>query len=530
MASILLLEQGGRWRAPSVAGLLLLGGLPIVPLVLEAGRPGAPPLDHAFWSSLWRTAAIAGGASLLGGVVGLPLGVGAALYDVPGGRAFLALAALPLLVPSFLCAIGWSMLTAHLPRLVGDVLGGWSGCLVVATTVTIPLVLFATFSATHELSRSQVEGVRIGGGDGRVLRAAIGHGLPPALFAAVLGGILTLSDPGPGQVLGAHTVASEILTSFAARYDFPLAARQCLALSLLTLAFSVPLAVLGRRRLARTVLARQATRPAVEHRRGGIGVAAGFVAVTVVTVGLPVYGLVAPLAGGLSTLAGATAEVAARDHAVLVVVGALATATRTAENTLVYACGAAVVATALGLALAFAVGRSAPLRALALSVAIALFSWPAAATALGTVGAAAPAPAWLDPLLRSRLTVCIVVGLRLLPVSAVLALRAWGAMAPSWARAAALHGVPLSTYLRRVVWPSIWPSAACSFVLVGLLASADVPSVLLLHPPGEASLPLSIFTVMANAPEQTVAALCMVYLVAALAALSVALRFIRSET
>jgi len=60
-------------------------------------------------------------------------------------------------------------------------------------------------------------------------------------------------------------------------------------------------------------------------------------------------------------------------------------------------------------------------------------------------------------------------------------------------------------------------------VLVALLASADAGTVLLLHPPGERSLPLAIFTVMANAPEAAVAALCFVYVVATIAMLTVVL-------
>jgi ABC-type Fe3+ transport system permease subunit len=58
-----------------------------------------------------------------------------------------------------------------------------------------------------------------------------------------------------------------------------------------------------------------------------------------------------------------------------------------------------------------------------------------------------------------------------------------------------------------------------SFALVALLASSDAGTVLLLHPPGEASLPLSIFTVMANAPEAVVASLCLVHLLATVAVL-----------
>jgi ABC-type Fe3+ transport system permease subunit len=54
-----------------------------------------------------------------------------------------------------------------------------------------------------------------------------------------------------------------------------------------------------------------------------------------------------------------------------------------------------------------------------------------------------------------------------------------------------------------------------AMLLVALLATADVSTVLLLHPPGARSLPLAIFTVMANAPESLVATLCLVYIVGA---------------
>jgi ABC-type spermidine/putrescine transport system permease subunit II len=97
----------------------------------------------------------------------------------------------------------------------------------------------------------------------------------------------------------------------------------------------------------------------------------------------------------------------------------------------------------------------------------------------------------------------------------VLGLRAWGSTSATWALAAAVHGVSLTTYLRRVVLPLLLPAGAVAMLLVALLATADVSTVLLLHPPGESSLPLAIFTVMANAPESLVASLCFVYVAAA---------------
>jgi hypothetical protein len=64
--------------------------------------------------------------------------------------------------------------------------------------------------------------------------------------------------------------------------------------------------------------------------------------------------------------------------------------------------------------------------------------------------------------------------------------------------------------------------------VAALLATAEVGTVLLLHPPGHGNLPLAVFTVMANAPEALVAMLCLLYvtlaLVLALAAQSVVRR------
>ena len=43
------------------------------------------------------------------------------------------------------------------------------------------------------------------------------------------------------------------------------------------------------------------------------------------------------------------------------------------------------------------------------------------------------------------------------------------------------------------------------------VATADITTALLLSPPGRGSLPLAIFTVMANAPEALVGTLCLLY-------------------
>jgi len=79
--------------------------------------------------------------------------------------------------------------------------------------------------------------------------------------------------------------------------------------------------------------------------------------------------------------------------------------------------------------------------------------------------------------------------------------------------------------LGRVMLPVLVPSMLISGLLVALLAFADVTSVLLLAPPGRSTFALRIFTVMANAPQALVAALCCVYVVVAVAGVAVLLRW-----
>jgi iron(III) transport system permease protein len=497
----LALERPSFLRAAGVVGVFLLAALPSLPLLAEATIGDWAGLGP-FGSALRQSAALALAAGLLGLLIGLPLGVAAALYSFPGRRTLLGLASLPLLVPSLLWAIGWSALVATPGSLAGT-----AGCLLVFTTLAAPLVLLTAWAATSTLGAAPVEAARLAGGERTLAFHAARHAAVPALLAAGLAGVLVLADPGPGQIFGQRTAAAEILVSFAALFDFGLAARQGLALAVLVLALALPLAVVAAPRLAAAVLPGQ-VRPLqpVRHRRLSAlaaGSLAAFVAVGVVA---PLAGLARPaLGGGAWSRAGA--EVAA-----------------TLGSTLVYGLGAGAVATLFGLFLAACAGRSARLRAAVLALSFLLFALPPALPALGLLRWGGEVPAGLDPIFQSRSMVCLALGLRFLPVAALLALRGWASTSPTWAQAAALHGVSLGRYLGRVLAPRLAPAAGTALLLVALLATADVGTVLLLHPPGRRSLPLALFTIMANAPEALVAALCLLYLGGAGALLAAVLR------
>ena len=498
MISPTAIERPGRWRAWAAGALVLLGLMPAAPLVWMGLREGRwLSAGPGFFTALGNSVTVAVAAGLLSLLIGLPLGVVAGLYAFPGRTLLLSLLVLPLLVPSFLWAIGWSALAARVGAGLPDLLSGKAGSCIVFLASALPLVLLSAVAATRALSSSQVAAARLAGRDWVVWHYATRAAAVPAAAAACLASVLTLSDPGPGQIFGFRTVSSEILTSFSALYDFGLAARQSLLLGLVVLAAVLPLAALAAPRLGAQLLARQTAAHQPEPVRHGWIVTIAFTGLTFLLLGVPLLGLVLPLR-----------ETAHLSRAWERLVD-------TGPTTLLYGAGAGLLAAALGWLLAFAVGRQRRTAGVVLACCVVVFSQPSALVALGLMRTASAAPEAADPLLRSELTVVLGTAARLFPIAAVLCLRAWATMPASWAMVAGVHGVGLGRYGARVLLPHFTPALGLAALLVALLATADVGTVLLLQPPGKQSLPLAIFTVMANSPESLVAALCLVYVTAA---------------
>jgi len=398
------LEQPGNWRIVGVVLVLLVVTLPALPLLwhtITTTDAMTWPFSGTFGSVLGNSVLVALTVAAVSLLFGLPVGVLVTFYEFPGRKILLALATLPLLVPSVLWAIGWSALVARLAPTATDFVSGITGCAFVFSMTTIPLVLLTSYAATMGLSASQVDSARLAGGERRVFWYAARHAAIPALLAALLGGVLTLSDPGPGQILGLRTAASEILISFSALYDFSLAAQQCVALTALVLIFAAPLAYFAGSRIASGMLARQTRRlRRVRHKTmatATIVVLTAFVLVGVIT---PMLGLTLPVRVDGEMFRRALSELG-----------------RTAGDTVLYATGAGAIAVLLGFLLTFFVGRQVRLKTVTLGAAFALFSLPPALTSLGLIYLGTDAPAWADPLFRSRLTVCLALGLRFFPVS-----------------------------------------------------------------------------------------------------------------
>lgn len=434
-------------------------------------------LDASFWTALE--------CSLLAGIcvalvslgIGWPLGVRIGLTDFPLRRLLLALLALPLLLPSFLIAIGLSMFWRGL--------GGPPAVVWVFACLGVPLVTLSAFAATLTLTRGQADAARLAGGERHLFRLVLRAAFPMAGLAASLAGALTLADPGPGQIFGWPGAASELLTSFAVSYDRALATRQALALAAVAALLTWPLAWKLAPEVAAGLFSRDVNRPLTAREPVVTAWVSGTACLFTL---LPLAGLLKPLVSQPWPFMRAWSEVA-----------------RTGTDTLVYAALAAGIAVAIAFALAGAAARSSVRRRWLVTGALALLALPPALPAL-----------WLIPW-SGRLTLGLALALRGLPLAILLALRAVGSMPPSWSDAARVHRVPRGTFFACVAFPWCMRWALPAAAIAALLATAEVGTVLLLHPPGHASLPLAVFTIMANAPEALVAMLCLLYVSLALA-------------
>ena len=453
-------------------------------------------LSASFNAAIARSLIIAVSVVLVSIVVGLPLGTLSGLYAFCGRRMFLGLLALPLLVPSFLWAIGFSQiqdmfhfsmfpLDSKIARGVGPV--------ITFSAFVIPLAVYASFLSVKSLSKNQIDAFRLVGSDRWTFLQLMKRAAPITFLITLLAGIITLSDPGPGQIFGFSGAASEILVSFSALYDFDLARTQSLILALVSILVCLPFILWIGPRLSVALLAKEATAELLMQNAMLRWLAPLlFILILFLILGIPFLGLIKPLVRGFSL-----------DYA-------LRELLRTGFNTVFYALSAGLVGTAIATSIILLFGRI--LRATQIiSLALFILVVPATFLAVSIIQMGSTLSASWDWLFRSRLIIGLVLGVHFCPIAILLILKRYNAISDSWFDAAKTSGVPRLKFIVRVIVPFLLPAIVLSAFIISLLASAEIGTVLLLRPPGEDSFPLRIFTVMANASESVVSTLCLLY-------------------
>jgi iron(III) transport system permease protein len=436
--------------------------------------------------------------------VGLPFGTLAGLYDFRGKRFLLGVLALPLLMPSFLWAIGLSQFQILLNVSEFTNMTGAMGSIFVFSALVIPLTIYASMLGVKSLSSNQIDALVMAGPVHWCFFQVLKRAAPITVLISLLAGIVTLSDPGPGLILGFPGAAAEILVSFSALFDFDLARRQCFFVAGLSLLFSLPIIILLGPHLSTALLAQESSSTKlVENAIVQRFATPVFIILLIVIIGIPLIGLFKPLLQELDLMF------------------SLRALQRTGGNTLYYSLTAGFLSTILALTLVLCFAHNEKMKVFLITFSLLFIVLPSSFVALNVVELGASVSASWDWLLRGRFLVGAVLGLRFFPIATLLIINRYATISPSWFDAAKISGVSRIKFYFQVLIPFLNPALALSILIVSLLATAEIGTILLLRPPGEDSFPLTIFTVMANASEVKVSSLCFIYFVISILNLSI---------
>ncbi len=472
--------------------LVAVVGFPIVDLV----RTGADALaeggadafrsggGRAVWNSLW-TASVST-------FLAVAVGVGGALVTerrgVRGRAALRVGMVLPLLIPPFVTALGWTR--AFGPGGLTDdtagvtlpgLSGGW-GISVVTATHVAPLVYLVTAAALATRARPEMEWAARASGAGSVttFRRITLPLLRPALVGgAALAFVASMNSFGIPAVLGIPagfpTITTRIYGDLARSADPDAFARVVvLATLLLVVAITIVAAAdSGRRDPTRTGAAHEPARP---PRGGSPWPAATAWIYLVVTAALPLAALV------LTGLTRAVGLPATPDNWTL---ANFAEALEgdfwgPAGRTLLLAAVAATVATFLGAVLA-AVARRGPARGLATAATL-TFAVPGSALAVAVLLAYGP---WL----RDSLGIILIAYLaKFWALAHRSAAGSIGSLDRNLLRAARASGAGPLLAVRRVILPLLRPALGAAWLLVFLFGLHELTMSSLLYGPGTATL------------------------------------------
>ncbi len=440
-------------------------------------------LDYRQRALLFNTAILGVGTAVAATVIGVPLGVALARLALPFKAGLRIVLAAPALIPSYIVGLAWLYFGG--PE-------GLPAALFVLTVLLYPLSMLIAESAIRGVEPSLEEAASLAAKPGRVLwRITLPLVVPSVLAAALIVFVLAVSDFGVPALLRARVFTTEIFTAFSALYDFGRAT--ALAVPLLSLAMLV--AVISVRLTGERLVTRR-------RRLGGggdlgafdrwRGVAALTIACVVAsTLVLPI-GVLAIEARGVSSWAGV---VRGSGDAIL--------------NSLTLAAAGATIVSAVALGLGYVRARTTGAAGLLGDVLfVVLFAVPGTIVGVALIGIwnrAGPAGA----VYATNGMFLLVYLARFTPLAALALAASIRHVPASHEEAAAVSGASWLQTLVHIVVPQMKIGLAAAWVVVFTLAFGELGASVLVSPPGESTLPIRIYTLIANAPPAQVAALAL---------------------
>jgi iron(III) transport system permease protein len=487
----------------AVAAFLVCCVLPIVYLLVTAlgtgnGTYSAVVLDRRQRGLLYNTALLGIGTGLLATAIGAPLGVALARVPLRKKAVIRLILAAPVLLPPYVVALAWIYLGSSRGLLATltarSLFSEWTyslpAAIFILSLVLYPLSMLATEVAMRRIDGRLEEAALIVAPPRRVLwRITLPLAAPTIVAAALIVFVLAVSEFGVPGLLRVRVYTTEVFTAFAALYDFGRAIALAVPLLLASVAVAAAASVLLGDRLVAS--------------RGSIGVSPvvfdGWRRPAEVAILLVVAAAVA-----LPTLILGREALAARSLG-----AALAGSVNATVRSLLLSAAGATLVVAVALWLGYVQARAGrTFRIGSQVVLVALFAVPSTIVGVGLIGLwnrSGPlgAPYGTD--------VMFLLGYlaRFVPVAALILTATAQTVSVSQEEAAAVSGAGWLRTIRGIVLPQMRLGIAAAWVVAFVLAFGELGVSILVAPPGEATLPIRIYTIIANTPPSHVAALAL---------------------
>jgi len=434
--------------------------------------------------------------------VGVPLGLLFEKTDLPFRRLMTLLFTIPLLIPPYIFAVSWSdLLTSG--SFAGLFLGeswimkadgllfGLPGCTFVLFSIYLPIPMLLTIASLRSLNPRLEEAARLVT-DWRGVLTGVTLPLisPTVALSAILVFLLTLAEFTVANYLRYDVYAAETFIQFSAFYDFGAATAAALPLLGMTLLLLWVEAHFLRDKTYRL-------RPNVEEsERSPITLGKWRIRLFVPVALTALLIVIIPILTLLIESAGMANYVEAVDRAG----GSLL-------RSLLYALIGATLLTLIG----FLIGYLIEKRVLKLwrwvdSVTIFLFALPGTLLGIGLISL------WNTPWTNFIYTTPLIIILGYLAkysaLSSRITITQLAQISPSMEEAAQMAGAGWFRRMALIVVPLSRYGLITAWLVSYIFVLRDTGITMLVYPPGYETLPVRIFTLMANGSSQLVAALC----------------------
>lgn len=512
--------------AAAAAALVVIGLAPVLAMVantffvaghfsltayqalLASGKQLLPLMSHSI--------VLSASVTFFALLVGAPLGVLLARTDLPWRGAFAIILTMPLLVPPYVIAVAWftavgpgGWIGRFLSPATGESLSamffGLHGCVATLSTTFMPVVMLLTMAYVGTVNpRLEQAGLLMSRWRQVLWRITLPLIVPAILFAAVLVFLLTLGEVGVPTFLRCPVYPVEVLTQFAAFYDFSAATVAAIPLLIVTMM----ILALEVRFLHGSVLELSAATRSGQNARIELGAWR-----------LPLLGLVA--AWTFLTVALPIAMLVGQSTSLAVFENALSRAGDSILRSVVFATIGATLLTLLGFLCGYLIHH----RALSLwrgvdALALFLFTLPGTVIGIGLISL------WNRPMTNLIYATPAIIVLGLLGQYAVLPIRMTAAILQriplSMEQAAQLCGAGWFVTLRDIVVRLATPGLSATWAIAYVFCLRDLGITMVVYPPGSDTLPVRILTLMANGAPSLIAALCVILIVVTLLPLLVA--------